>query len=136
MFTVVNTGVSLTSCFITTVSHSLGQTTHRPMHASVFNTYYYSIFDHRMKQFRNSAEKMKKKIILGRKSGAAKTIFGQKSGPAMAGPAVPLTTALCIGFNFVRTSKEKQKVILQLEILSIYHLLCYKLKSWSGEESV
>ena len=33
----------------------------------------------------------KKKNIIGRKRGPAKTIFGQKSGPAMAGPP---TTAL------------------------------------------
>ena len=33
--------------------------------------------------------------IIGRNRGPAKTIFGQKSGPAMAGPAVPPTTALC-----------------------------------------
>ena len=39
----------------------------------------------------------------------------------------PPSIFTCIGFYFVRTSKEKQKVILQLEILSIYHLLCYKL---------
>ena len=32
--------------------------------------------------------------IIGRNRGPAKTIFGQRSGPAMAGPAVPPTTAL------------------------------------------
>ena len=49
--------------------------------------YYYSSFD----QLKNYPVK---KIIIGRKRGPAKTIFGQKSGPAMAGPAVPPTTAL------------------------------------------
>ena len=51
--------------------------------------YYYS----RFYQPKNYPAKNKKNII-GRKRGPAKTIFGQKSGPAMAGPAVPPTTAL------------------------------------------
>ena len=51
--------------------------------------HYYSRFD----QPKNYPAKNKKNII-GRKRGPAKTIFGQKSGPAMAGPAVPPTTAL------------------------------------------
>ena len=51
--------------------------------------YYYSRFYHP----KNYPAKNKKNII-GRKRGPARTIFGQKSGPAMAGPAVPPTTAL------------------------------------------
>ena len=49
--------------------------------------YYYSSFD----QPKTYPAKDKKKIIIRRKRGPAKTIFGQKSGPAMAGPP---TTAL------------------------------------------
>ena len=60
----------------------------------VINMDYYSqtSFGHRFKKFRRSAEKNDAAKI--KKSGPAKAIFGQNSGPAMAGPAVPPTTAL------------------------------------------
>ena len=41
-----------------------------------------------------------KENIIGRKRGPDKTIFGPKSGPAMAGPSVPPTTALYWGRLF------------------------------------
>ena len=56
--------------------------------------YYYSSFD----QPKNYPAKNKKKTI-GRKRGPARNIFGQKSGPAMAGPAVLPTTALHLRCN-------------------------------------
>ena len=52
--------------------------------------YYFS----RFYQPKKYPAKNEKKNKIGRKKGPAKTIFGQKSGPAMAGPAVPPTTAL------------------------------------------
>ena len=56
--------------------------------------YYCSSFDHRVKKSR-SAEKLPGKKNHNRpKNGSAKTIFGPKGGPAMAGSAVPPTTAL------------------------------------------
>ena len=58
------------------------------MDALVINTITQDFISRKITQ-----QKIKKNII-GRKRGPAKTIFGQKSGPAMAGPAVPPTTAL------------------------------------------
>ena len=50
--------------------------------------------------------------IIGRNRGPAKTIFGQKSGPAMAGPAVPPTTALsnCFKKTYLIISVTKEVV--------------------------
>ena len=52
-------------------------------------------FDNAIKQFHrqrvSTAEKAEKK------SGTAKSMIGQKSGPALAGPAGPPTTALLVG---------------------------------------
>ena len=53
--------------------------------------YYYSRF---YQPKNNPAKKIFFLYIIGRKRGPAKTIFRQKSGPVMAGPAVPPTTAL------------------------------------------
>ena len=53
--------------------------------------YYYSRFD----QPKNYPAKNKKNIYSAEK-GSGQTTFGQKSGPALAGPAVPPTTALHI----------------------------------------
>ena len=38
------------------------------------------------------------------KSGTADTMVGQKSGPALAGPAAPATTALIISYGLVGLS--------------------------------
>ena len=58
------------------------------MDALVINIYY-SRFDQPKKYPTKNI-----KNIIGRKRGPATTIFGPKSGPAMAGPAVPPMTAL------------------------------------------
>ena len=67
------------------------------MRASVINTYYYSSFDHSIKKLRSSAEKITrqhKKNHIQPKKWSGQNNFWPKSGPAMAGPAVPPTTAL------------------------------------------
>ena len=67
------------------------------MHALIINiiTQALIIVSKSLGQPKNDLAKIKK-IIIGPKNDPAKTIFGQKSGPAMAGPAVPPTTALTI----------------------------------------
>ena len=73
--------------FITTVFYTPMQTKHRPMDALVINIVTQALISQKI-------TRQKKKIKTAEKGGPAKTIFGQKSGPAMAGPAVPPTTAL------------------------------------------
>ena len=63
-----------------------------------------------MKQFRRIAEKMKNTSYSAEKVVRPKTIFGQKSGPAMAVPAVPPTTAL--PWN----SKKSEYISVQIQI--------------------
>ena len=71
--------------------HTPRQTKHWPMEALVINIITQDLISRKI-----TRQKIKTNII-GRKRGPAKTIFGQKSGPAMAGPAVPPTTALVVG---------------------------------------
>ena len=88
MVSVVNTSASFKIMFYNDcVSHPEADKPLTDGHSTY--QYYYSSFD----QPKNYLAKQKK-IVIGRKRGPAKTIFGQKSGPAMAGPAVPPTTAL------------------------------------------
>ena len=70
-----------------TVFYIPRQTKHRPIDALFINIITQALISRKITR--------QKEIIIGRrKSGPAKTIFGQKSGPAMAGPAVLPTTAL------------------------------------------
>ena len=93
MITVVKQVSASKSCFYNDrVSYREADKTLTDGRFSYFK-YYNSSFDHRIKKSR-SAEKNKNKNIIGQKSGPAKTIFSQESGLAMAGSAVPPTTAL------------------------------------------
>ena len=54
------------------------------------------------------------------KRGTADTMVGQKSGPALAGPAAPATTALRIGNN--RSQSGFSYFVIKFKVL----LICYK----------
>ena len=75
-----------------------------------------------------------------KQSGTADTMVGQKSGPALAGPAAPATTALCRGihvhvpFFFIFAPKHKLWVLVRAAsarrfyVLSKNSNLCFEQK--------
>ena len=78
--------------FLTTVFHTLGKINRIRLHFKKSRTGYH---------------------IFGRileNCGPAETIFGQKSGPAMAGPAGPPTTALHIDHRIVMFNSIKDNI--------------------------
>ena len=108
--------------FIITVSHTLGQTKHLPMELSIWTIIHKQALVIALKSFKvqpkkNDLAKIKKNIHIRPKSGPTKAIFGQKSGPAMAGPALPPTTALFLNALSLITFQFSHHVLTYFKII-------------------